>query len=290
MSLDQYELEFFVSQVGASALSVGLTNEETAVFTTELKQGIGYRCLPPASLFPGGVISPQSICTNVECPLAPNADCSAYDFDDGTSPLPALVNGQAIPSSTSSFVFATQTSTQPSSLVASTPMPVKSSHKAVVIGISIGVPLGLIIVGVVAYILVRERRKVKALESRINRMEVPTGFPPQEKLEMQFAVSPQDLDFRGSQRTTMVSSVIPSVRRDLRRSNGFSDSTPSDFNPTAPAIQAYALQGHSPDETPAAIIGLNQQHELEAGLNESEMRHSDHTPGSILTSAVPYEQ
>lgn len=109
MSLSPDELGYFIQQVGGAALVVGLTQDEANNITTKMSTSLTFRCRPPASLSPGGPAGPQSICTDKDCPLAPNADCSAYDFDNGTSPDPALVNGAVSISSTAS---STPTSTR----------------------------------------------------------------------------------------------------------------------------------------------------------------------------------
>jgi len=168
MSLDPNELGYFIEQVGLAAQSVGLTSAEADGITTNMNAGLNYRCRPESALFPGGVIGPQSICTNPSCPLAPNYDCSVYDFDNGTSPLPQLVNGGASSSSAS-----TSTTTTPTTSPTSTTAAASSSNKKTVdIAAGVAVPVGFIVFALVAYFSWKHQRRVAALENRLSRVEV----------------------------------------------------------------------------------------------------------------------
>jgi hypothetical protein len=164
---------------------VGLTPNEAKTLTTALGQGVTYRCRPAVALFPGGVPGPQSICTNSSCPLAPNADCSAYDFNNGTSPKPALVNGQVLPpapsnSSSSNTISSTNTTS-------SKPTSNSYHHRTVDIAVGVAVPVGVMILALLGFLFYRQRRKMAALENRISRFEVQ---PPNNCLG---SVTPQPL-------------------------------------------------------------------------------------------------
>jgi len=175
MALDPNELGYFIQQVGLAAQSVGLTSDEAEVIMTNMNAGLNYRCRPDSALFPGGVVGPQSICTDESCPLAPNYDCSVYDFDNGTSPQPQLVNGGS--SASSSSASATSTTSTPSSSSSSTPAP-SSSHKTVDIAVGVAVPVGVIAIALIGFLIWRYQRKMALLENRLSRVEVggtPTG-------------------------------------------------------------------------------------------------------------------
>jgi hypothetical protein len=170
MALDPFEVGYFIEQVGLAAQLVGLTPKEANTLTTALGEGVTYRCRPAVVLFKGGVPGPQSICTDSSCPLAPNADCSAYDFDNGTSPQPALVNGQVLPPApTHSSSSNTSSSTNTTS-----PPPTSNSrrHKTVDIAVGVAVPVGVMILALLGFLFYRQRRKMAALENRISRFEV----------------------------------------------------------------------------------------------------------------------
>ena len=168
MSLDPNELGYFIEQVGLAAQSVGLTSAEADGITTNMNAGLNFRCRPESALFPGGVIGPQSLCTNPSCPLAPNYDCSVYDFDNGTSPLPQLVNGAASSSSSSTSTTATPTVSPTSTSAAAS----SSNKKTVDIAVGVAVPVGVIALVLVGFLSWRHQKRVTALENRLSRVEV----------------------------------------------------------------------------------------------------------------------
>ena len=170
MALDPFELGYFIEQVGLAGQLVGLTADEAEGIQNKMDQSLTYRCRANSALFPGGIVGPQSICTDKSCPLAPNSNCSDYDFDNGTSPAPALVNEAASPSSSSSSVAPSKTSS-PSGSASPKPVAASSSHKTTDIAVGVAVPVGVLLLALLAFLIIRSRRRVAALENRLTRVE-----------------------------------------------------------------------------------------------------------------------
>lgn len=87
MSLDPNEVGYFISQVGAAAVCLGVSTADAAAVGGVLQQYFGYRCSPPRTI---GNLGPQldSICENAACPLDPNANCKLYQ-QQGYAPYDA---------------------------------------------------------------------------------------------------------------------------------------------------------------------------------------------------------
>jgi hypothetical protein len=162
MSLDPDDLGYFISQVGAAAQVVGLTSDEANSITTQMSTGLTYRCKPPTAITPGGPLGPQSICTNAKCPLAPGAVCSAYNFDNGTSPDPAPVNGVVTPTPTAN-------STAPPA--ATSGAPSSNNRKTVKIAVGVAVPVGVIAIALISYLIYQQRKEIGNLEDRLTQVE-----------------------------------------------------------------------------------------------------------------------
>jgi len=170
MALDPIELGYFIEQVGFAAQSVGLTKKEATTITNIMNQGLTYRCRPLSALFPGGVVGPQSLCTDVSCPLAPNYDCTGYDFDNGTSPQPQQVNGQSSSSTTTSST--TPTSTTSGNQTSSATITPPSDHKKTMdIAVGVAVPVGVIALALLGFLFYRLLRKMAALKNQTSRVE-----------------------------------------------------------------------------------------------------------------------
>ena len=176
MALNPDDLGYFIEQVGLAAQSVGLTQAEATKITDAMAEGLTYRCKPLSPLVPGGIVGPQSICTDASCPLAPDYDCTGYDFDNGTSPQPQAVNGPDSASTTTSSTASTSSATlAPTSGPTTTP---SSDHtKTVGIAVGVAVPLGLIALALLGFLFFRQRRKMATLENRLSRIE--GGTPSQ---------------------------------------------------------------------------------------------------------------
>ncbi|KAI9817381.1 MAG: hypothetical protein M1832_004688 [Thelocarpon impressellum] len=100
MDLSPYELGYFITQVGLSAASFGVAEEDVSAVGTALSTLFGYRCSPPTTVVPAQGPQLQSMCGEVDtCPLDPNATCSLAD-NNGTSVAPAPNGTVAAPSGT----------------------------------------------------------------------------------------------------------------------------------------------------------------------------------------------
>ncbi len=176
MSLNPYDLGYFIQQVGLAARSVGLTQKEATAVTDDMAQGLTFRCKPLSALVPDGLVGPQSICTDASCPLAPDFDCTGYDFDNGTSPPPQDVNEPASSSTTASSTTSTSSATPPPTS-STTTKPSSDHQKTVGIAVGVAVPLGLIALALLGFLFFRQRRNLAALENRLSRIE--GGTPSQ---------------------------------------------------------------------------------------------------------------
>ncbi|KAF4553330.1 Hypothetical protein D9617_7g030570 [Elsinoe fawcettii] len=78
MDLDENEVGYFNEQVGLSAASFGVTDEDVKAVGTALNSVFNVRCAPPATVVPAQGAQQQSICIAESCPLAANATCASY--------------------------------------------------------------------------------------------------------------------------------------------------------------------------------------------------------------------
>lgn len=88
MNLDPYQVGYFITQVGLSAASFGVTEDDVTAVGESLNKAFGYKCEPSAPVVPAQGSQLQSICQADSCPLSPNDTCSAY----GTSVEPKVAN------------------------------------------------------------------------------------------------------------------------------------------------------------------------------------------------------
>lgn len=79
---------YFITQVGNSAASFGVTKEDVTMVGDSLMKAFGYKCAPPAVIVPSQGAKLQAMCQADSCPLSPNDTCSAY----GTSVKPKVAN------------------------------------------------------------------------------------------------------------------------------------------------------------------------------------------------------
>lgn len=91
MNLDPYQLGYFITQVGLSAASFGVSDADVAVVGMALQQHFEYKCAPPEDIVPGAQPQIQAVCVNPACPLAVNATCSLYTNVTN----PTYVNGSS---------------------------------------------------------------------------------------------------------------------------------------------------------------------------------------------------
>ncbi|KXT10374.1 hypothetical protein AC579_1188 [Pseudocercospora musae] len=79
MALDEKQFGYFITQVGLSASSYGVSKEDVGTIAKALMDTFGYRCSKPAGAVPPTTKALQSICTKASCPLAKDCDCSLYE-------------------------------------------------------------------------------------------------------------------------------------------------------------------------------------------------------------------
>lgn len=80
MALSNAEVQYFITQVGLSAASFGVSKEDVATVGMALQDAFGFRCLPKASIPMGAKPELQSICIEKDCPLSKKGkDCKAYE-------------------------------------------------------------------------------------------------------------------------------------------------------------------------------------------------------------------
>lgn len=92
MKSDPFESGYFNEQIVLAAKSLGFEEADCDFTQKALDATFGNRCSPAAPVIPASA-GPQlqAICVSENCPLDPNATCSAYP-DNGTVPFPAIAN------------------------------------------------------------------------------------------------------------------------------------------------------------------------------------------------------
>jgi hypothetical protein len=112
MDLNVSQLRYFITQVDLAATSFGVATSDVEAIGMALQKFFGYRCAPPVAIVPQAPAQLQ-FCIAPDCPLAANANCSAYE----TAFTPTYVNGTNFtsPMPSSNPPISTSTSTAPSS-------------------------------------------------------------------------------------------------------------------------------------------------------------------------------
>ncbi|EXJ74970.1 uncharacterized protein A1O5_01666 [Cladophialophora psammophila CBS 110553] len=93
MDPNVWEAGYFNEQIVLAGKSIGFEEPDVNFTREALDQTFTYRCIPPAAVIPPSA-GPQlqTICSDVySCPLAANANCSAYP-DNGVVPYPEIAN------------------------------------------------------------------------------------------------------------------------------------------------------------------------------------------------------
>jgi len=65
MALNAHEVQYFIQQVGLSALSFGVAESDVALIGHALQYVFGFRCAPKYDVVPGANAELQSICITV---------------------------------------------------------------------------------------------------------------------------------------------------------------------------------------------------------------------------------
>ncbi|KAI9741833.1 MAG: hypothetical protein M1834_000219 [Cirrosporium novae-zelandiae] len=111
MALDPFQVGYFITQVGLSAASFGVTDEDVMTVGTALAKIFDVRCAPNTTVIPEQGPQPQSICQDESCPLSPNDTCAAYMPE----PEPVAVNATLAMGEGRNVTNATSTIMNPSS-------------------------------------------------------------------------------------------------------------------------------------------------------------------------------
>jgi len=90
MDLNPSQLGYFITQVGLSAASFGVTTDDVTAVGMALNSLFGFKCAPDAMVVPNTPASPQAICQDDSCPQAPSPNCSAYG--KAVAPMSATVS------------------------------------------------------------------------------------------------------------------------------------------------------------------------------------------------------
>jgi len=91
MNLNSAQIGYFITQVGLSALSFGVTQEDAAIVGKALGDTFGYRCAPPTVVVPSQGADLQAICQDNTCPIDPKGNqsvCATY----GSADKPLVAN------------------------------------------------------------------------------------------------------------------------------------------------------------------------------------------------------
>nr|POE78472.1 hypothetical protein CFP56_60704 [Quercus suber] len=151
MDLDVNEVGYFIQQVGLSAASFGVTDDDVKAVGASLNKFFGYKCSPKVQIIPTAPAQYQAICIDDNCPLAPNATCAAYPSAmapmsvGATSPATAIAS-TGMPMGTG--VMASGTGVMPGHTGA--PMPYKGAASGLVAFAGLA---GSIAIGAAAYML-----------------------------------------------------------------------------------------------------------------------------------------
>lgn len=79
MNIDINELTYFITQVGLSATSFGVTTEDVTAVGMSLNTVFGQRCSPAQVVIPSQPADLQAMCINANCPQASAPVCSQYN-------------------------------------------------------------------------------------------------------------------------------------------------------------------------------------------------------------------
>lgn len=138
MNLNEYEIGYFITQVGLSAVSFGVATEDVTAVGQALAKLFAYRCAPETVVIPSQGAHLQSICQADTCPLSPNDTCSAYP----SSIEPAVANatlagGEGSNSTSSSNHSSTTTGVMKSPTATSSITPASPNTGTAAMGVSL---------------------------------------------------------------------------------------------------------------------------------------------------------
>lgn len=121
MDLGPNDMGYFIEQVGLSAASFGVADADVTAVGKALTTLFDYKCEPAETVIKAQGPQLQSICIADQCPLSPNATCSAYQpaIEPGVANS-TLAMGEGNSSSTATMSYnsamPSATSSQPASI------------------------------------------------------------------------------------------------------------------------------------------------------------------------------
>ncbi|MCJ1232749.1 hypothetical protein MMC14_000703 [Varicellaria rhodocarpa] len=80
MDLNAAQVGYFITQIGLSAASFGVSTEDVDGAGLALAKLFGYRCSPPTTVVPAQGPQLQSVCLADDCPVDLNATCDSYEL------------------------------------------------------------------------------------------------------------------------------------------------------------------------------------------------------------------
>lgn len=140
MNLNEYELGYFITQVGLSAASFGVSIEDVTAVGQALAKLFAYRCAPETVVVHSQGAHLQSVCQADTCPLSPNDTCSAYppSFEPAVANA-TLAGGEGSNSTSSSNHSSTITRAITAPTSTSSVIPASANTGSGAIGISFAV-------------------------------------------------------------------------------------------------------------------------------------------------------
>lgn len=158
MRLNPYEMGYFITQVGLSAASFGVTKEDVTQVGEALSKLFNHRCSPPTTIVKAQGEKLQSICTDPTCPLAENAMCGLYDEKimdpaNATSSSAASSASTSASSSTSKPTDHSTTTTASTTTTGASASPSPTTGAAAMLGTGIGVTLMGVGLGIAMFIV-----------------------------------------------------------------------------------------------------------------------------------------
>jgi hypothetical protein len=90
MDLNPHQLGYFITQVGLSAASFGVAQDDVAIVGKALGQVFGFKCSPPTTVVKAQGPQLQSICQDGSCPIDPTSnDTVCAEYKSGDTPVVA---------------------------------------------------------------------------------------------------------------------------------------------------------------------------------------------------------
>jgi hypothetical protein len=155
MALTSAEVTYFITQVGLAATSFGVTVEDATAIGQTLNSAFNYACLPASALVDDTPVL-NSICDGTGCPMASNANCSAYDNVVQSAPASAssTARGSTATGSSTSSTQGSPTNTAQNPTGTSSNGGLTAAAK---VGLGVGVGLGVPLLVVLGLLLFRRR-------------------------------------------------------------------------------------------------------------------------------------